>query len=195
MAQLPPLSRDIGIFPPYIAQQSETLVLKEHVLSLSGDSFSIKTTDGRAIFQVKGEVMSLSGRKHLMDMSGSPIFDIRKEHLTLHTTYYGEDPSGNKILEVKSKFALLGSTAYGTFTSLSGKAEKLEMKGDWLSTSGQIVDTSTGEVVATIDRKLLSGKDIFFGQQTYALTIAKGADMALMVAMCIALDEKNEKKK
>jgi uncharacterized protein YxjI len=48
-------------------------------MSLSGDDFSIKTQDGRAIFQVKGEVLSLSGRKHLNDMSGKHLFDIRKE--------------------------------------------------------------------------------------------------------------------
>jgi uncharacterized protein YxjI len=61
------------------------------------------------------------------------------------------------------------------------------MKGDWLSTSADIIDETTGMAIARIDRKLLSGKDIFFGQQTYTLTIAPNVDMALMVAMCIAL--------
>lgn len=191
---LAPAPQPIGIFTDFIARQTETLVLKEHVMSLSGDSFSVKTSDGRAILQVKGDVLSLSGRKHISDMSGKPLFDLRKEHLTIHTTYYCEDPQGQKIFEVKSKFALLGSKANATFTSASGKAEKLHMKGDWLSTSADIIDESTGMTVARIDRKLLSGKDIFFGQQTYALTIAPGVDMALMVAMCIALDEKKEKK-
>lgn len=51
-----------------------------------------------------------------------------------------------------------------------------------------------GLVVARIDRKLLSGKDIFFGQQTYAVQIAPGVDMALIAAMCICLDEKNNEK-
>lgn len=46
-------------------------------------------------------------------------------------------------------------------------------------------------VAARIDRKLLSGKDIFFGQQTYAVQISPGYDQALIAAMCICLDEKN----
>lgn len=50
---------------------------------------------------------------------------------------------------------------------------------------------STDLVVARIDRKLLSGKDIFFGQQTYGVQIAPGVDMALIAALCICLDEKN----
>lgn len=46
-------------------------------------------------------------------------------------------------------------------------------------------------VVARIDRKLLSGKGLFFGRQTYAVTVAPGVDMALIAALCICLDEKN----
>jgi uncharacterized protein YxjI len=50
---------------------------------------------------------------------------------------------------------------------------------------------SPGVLVARIDRKILSGKDFFFGQQTYGVQVAPGVDMALIAAMCICLDEKN----
>lgn len=52
-------------------------------------------------------------------------------------------------------------------------------------------DKYLGSIAARIDRKLLSGKDIFFGQQTYAVQISPGYDQALIAAMCICLDEKN----
>jgi uncharacterized protein YxjI len=52
----------------------------------------------------------------------------------------------------------------------------------------------SGIVVARIDRKLLSGKDVFFGQQTYAVQVAPGVDLALIAALCICLDEKNNEK-
>jgi uncharacterized protein YxjI len=52
-------------------------------------------------------------------------------------------------------------------------------------------NSKSGLVVATIDRKILSGKDIFFGQQTYGVRITPGVDMALIAALCICLDEKN----
>lgn len=74
-------------------------------MSFSGDSFSVKTTDGRAIFQVKGEAFSMSGRKHVMDLQGNVLFTIRKELLSFHTCYYGEDPAEKRIFEVKSKFS------------------------------------------------------------------------------------------
>jgi uncharacterized protein YxjI len=95
----------VGVFPQFIAQQSEQLVLKEKVLSLSGDSFSIKTVDGRPIIQVKGEALSLSGRKSVTDMQGAPLFSIRKKLVALHATYYCEDPKGEQFFEVKKKFS------------------------------------------------------------------------------------------
>lgn len=65
------------------------------------------------------------------------------------------------------------------------------MKGNWIDSKADIVDESTNAVVAQIDRKLLSGRDIFFDQQTYAVIVAPGVDMALIAALCICFDEKN----
>lgn len=89
---------------------------------------------------------------------------------------------------------VIGSKATAEFQSASGQYETLTMSGNWMDTSADIVCKNTGAVVARIDRKLLSGRDIFGGKQTYALVVAPGVDMALMVALCIALDEKNNEK-
>jgi uncharacterized protein YxjI len=102
---LPPVPSPIGIFPQFIARGPETLVLKEHVMSLTGDSFSIKLTNGTPLIQVEGKVFSMSGRKKVNDMAGNHLFSIRKEHFHLHTTFAIEDPKENKIMEVKSSFA------------------------------------------------------------------------------------------
>jgi uncharacterized protein YxjI len=48
-----------------------------------------------------------------------------------------------------------------------------------------------GVVVARIDRKILNGRDLLFGQQTYGVLVAPGVDLALIAALCICLDEKN----
>jgi uncharacterized protein YxjI len=103
--QMHPYPTPLGLFPQFFARQSETLVLKEKVLSLSGDSFEVKNIQGLPIFQVKGEVLSLSGRKHVMDMAGNVLFTIRKKLIALHATFYAEDPNGNTIFEVKGKFS------------------------------------------------------------------------------------------
>ncbi|KAG9190793.1 hypothetical protein G6011_08881 [Alternaria panax] len=192
MASLAPAPQPIGVFPHFLAAGPETLVLKEKVISLSGDSFSIKLANGTPILQVEGKVMSLTGRKKMFDMQGNHLCSIVKEHFHLHSTYAVESATGTKIMEVKSSFKLLGSKATATFTSSNGKQEMLTMRGNFFDTRADILDEAQGGlVVARIDRKILSGKDIFFGQQTYGVQIAPGVDMALIAALCICLDEKN----
>ncbi|OAL52804.1 DUF567-domain-containing protein [Pyrenochaeta sp. DS3sAY3a] len=195
MATLPPVPQPIGVFPQFIAQGPETLVLREKVMSLSGDSFEIKLANGTPILQVEGKVLSISGRKKVNDMAGNHLFSIVKEHFHIHTTYAAENAKGEKILEVKSSFKLMGSKATATFTSSNGKPEVLTMSGNFFDTTADIKDEAQGGlVVARIDRKLLSGKDVFFGQQTYGVQVAPGVDMALIAALCICLDEKNNEK-
>ncbi|KAK3326800.1 tubby C-terminal-like domain-containing protein [Apodospora peruviana] len=189
--QLAPSPQPVGIFGPYIARETVTLVLREKVMSLTGDSFEIKMQNGQPLMRVEGKLMSISGRKSVTDLNGNHLFDLVKKHLHIHATFVAEDKSGKELLTVKSGFTLLGSKATATFTSLNGVATTLKMKGNWFDSAAEIVDEATGAVVARIDRKLLSGRDILFGQQTYALTVAPNVDMALMVAMCIAMDEKN----
>lgn len=191
MAALPPVPRPIGIFQNWVAKGPETLVLKEKVMSLTGDSFDIKLINGQPIFKIKGRKMSVSGRKTVTDMQENHLFDIVKELMHIHTTFAAENPAGEKILEVKSSFKLMGSKATVIFKNFDGKEVRLTMKGGWFDTAADIVDESTGAVVARIDRRLLNKRELLFGQQTYALSVAPGVDMAVMVAACVALDEKN----
>lgn len=105
MAQLPP-SEPLAVFQQFIARQNESIELKERVLSLSGDSFSIKTTGGRPLMNVKGKTVSMSGRKIVTDMQGKHPFTIRKKTFNIGSgTYYAEDPQGNKFFVLKGKFS------------------------------------------------------------------------------------------
>ncbi|KAF7503100.1 hypothetical protein GJ744_004309 [Endocarpon pusillum] len=195
MAQLPPSPQALGIFNNYIAHQSESLVLKERVLSLSGDSFSIKTLDGRDMLQVKGEAFSLSGRKTVMDMQGNHIFTIRKEHFSFPRAYYAEDAQGKRFFELQGKFSLGSSKSIGRFiNSFTNQQEELLMKGNFFDTYADITNVKTGQPVARIDRKMLNARELFTGQQTYVVTVAQGVDLALITAMCICLDEKRNDK-
>lgn len=67
------------------------------------------------------------------------------------------------------------------------------MKGNFLDTRGDITD-DTGRVVARIDRKLLNARQLLFDQDSYAVVVAPGMDMAIVAAMCICLDNKNNER-
>lgn len=64
------------------------------------------------------------------------------------------------------------------------------MKGNFFDTRADITCETTGQVVATIDRKFFNSGEFFGSKQTYAVTVAPNVDMALIAAMCICLDER-----
>ncbi|KAI0159959.1 DUF567-domain-containing protein [Hypoxylon sp. FL1284] len=187
---LAPFPRPLSLFPAFVARQSETLILKEKIVSLSGNSFDIALASGQPIFKVSGETFSLSHRMNVSDMSGNHLFCIRKKHFQLHATYYAENANGDEIFEVQSKFKLGGSKFVGSFTSPSGQKEELMMKGDWTDTTAEITDEASGQAVAAIYRDRWNAREWIGGQQTYNVTVAPNVDMALIAAMCICLDMK-----
>lgn len=86
---------------------------------------------------------------------------------------------------------MVGSKATLTVVSSDGRSNVLEMNGNWRDSSADIVEVTSGAVVARIDRKLFNAREFFTNNQTYILTIAPGVDVSLMVAACIILDELN----
>ncbi|CAI4213969.1 unnamed protein product [Parascedosporium putredinis] len=170
MQALPPAPQPIGVFDTFLARQTETLIVDEKGMSLSGDSFDIKLASGAPLLRVQGNALSLRGRKEVFDMANNHLFTITSKLLTLTT--------------------FIGSKATITFQSNSGKQEVLVMKGNWRSSSAEIVDQATGFVVASI-RRQRTAKHYLAGQQTYTVTVAPNVDMALAAAMCICMDEKN----
>ncbi|PNP85754.1 hypothetical protein FNYG_00810 [Fusarium nygamai] len=184
------LGHQVGIFPAYITIRTETLIVREKLGSFNGDEFEVQHVNGLPILKVEGKVMSISGRKMVYDMRCNHLFSIVRKHLHFRTRYVVEDPQGREIMNVRSSFRLLSSKATATFNSLDGSAEVLEMKGSWRDYSACIVDTISDNVVGRISRTI-SSRDLLFGQQTYALEVKPGVDMALMVAICICFDERN----
>lgn len=102
MAQLPPVAQPVGVFPNFVAKTTETLVLKEKVLSLSGDSFDITNTQGMPFMKIQGRHMTMSGRKSVFDLSGNHLYDIVRQHWHIHTTFAAEDPHGSVFLTIKN---------------------------------------------------------------------------------------------
>ncbi|KJR88103.1 uncharacterized protein SPSK_07968 [Sporothrix schenckii 1099-18] len=188
---LNPLPAPVGVYPQYTSDKTETLVLKEKIVSLPGDSFDVLLADGRPLLKVKAKVLSVGARRSVFDAaSGTHLFDIYRDLMHVHTTYVLEDPSGNKFFELRNNIRFLSTSATAHFaTKATGKPEALTMRGSWNNLRGDIKD-DTGHVVARIDRQLLNARELVFHQSSYAVVVAPGMDMAIVAAMCICLDDK-----
>ncbi|KAF5537445.1 DUF567 domain-containing protein [Fusarium napiforme] len=184
------LGHHVGIFPAYITAQTETLIVREKLGSYNGGELEVQHVNGLPMLKVECKVMSISGRKMVYDMRCNHLFSIVRRHLHFRTRYVVEDRAGRELVNVRSSFRLFCSKATATFNSLNGSAEVLEMKGSWRDYSASIVDTISNNVVARISRTV-SSRGLLFGQQTYTLEVMPRVDMALMVAIFICFDERN----
>lgn len=109
MDHLPPVNPPVGHHSHFInPQQSVNLILKEKVLSLTGDAFDIKVDPGtgQAPFPIcKVDPSFLNTKKSFSDMQGRHLFDLRKEHFHLVHQYMKlVDGKGEKLCEFKKNF-------------------------------------------------------------------------------------------
>ncbi|KAG4416951.1 hypothetical protein IFR04_009895 [Cadophora malorum] len=191
---LPPVNPALGVNPAYCVNKQTTLVMKEKVWSLSGDTFHIVDENNHEVVQCRGQTFSLSDRKEFADSSGRPLFSLRTRLLSLHKSFYAESPSGETLFEVKGKFSIGSSKMVATFVNASTKQNvELLIKGDWFDRSATI--TMGNIVVAQISRSYFNMREVFGGQQTYFVTVAPGVDLALLAAVCVCLDERENEKK
>ena len=109
--QLPPLPQPVGIFGQFIYSQPGSIIVDEKGLSLSGDSFDVKWSNGAPLFRVQGTVFSFRQRKQVYDTQGNHLFTIRqKASALIHATYIVEDASERVLMEVK--FSLKRTTPH-----------------------------------------------------------------------------------
>lgn len=144
-----------------------TLQMKEKVLSLSGDDFTVKTVDGMDVCKVEGKTLSLHSKKTFTDMAGKEIFELSNKTLALFKSFRGTSPSGYDF-EVKGHFGLGKSRSTCEFKNASdGRQLELEIKGDWFDRSATI--ELGGRPVAEITRKFMNVREIFGDKQTVSL--------------------------
>lgn len=216
---LPAMRQPVGILPQFYAKKPETIVLKEKIFSLSGDSFDVKTAEGQNVLRVQGTVFSLSGRKHVTDMQDNALFTIRKELLSIPASFYLEDPHGQKVVTIEGKFSCkfllchfdhttrsislrtyidtVGSTKSSIrFTNAGdGQPVELKMDGNFFGNHCQVINANTNEPVAQIDRERWNARQFLAQQQTYAVHVAPGMDLSVVAAICICLDERKHEEK
>ncbi|CCO30763.1 hypothetical protein BN14_04793 [Rhizoctonia solani AG-1 IB] len=160
--QNPPLS----IMPAYAQNYELTLKLREKRMSLSGDSFEITDPQGRPYFQIEGSALSFREKKTLKQADGRPILNIQNKLLTIHRQ------------DVQFKNAA------------DGRQVQFDLRGSFFDRNAEV--TVDGQPVARISRQFMNSGQLLFDQQTYYLTVAPGVDAAMMVALCVCMDEKSD---
>lgn len=165
---LAPFNPPLGPQPPnpaFYSPSPSTLQMKEKILSLSGDDFTITTTDGSPVCKCKGKVMSLHGTKAFTDMQGNELFTVKKKMLSIQKSFVCESPNSAASFEIKGHFSLGSSKSSVHFKNAAdGQDVELDLKGDWFDRSAKI--TLGGRPVAEVTRKFFNVRELWGDKQT-----------------------------
>ncbi|KAK9728921.1 hypothetical protein K7432_000674 [Basidiobolus ranarum] len=188
------VSPPVGVIgSQYIAQQPTILYLRE-LISLSGEEFKIKDSNGTVLFRCHGHFFSgLSQKKTVMDMFGNPVFNIKHKVLSFTKAYelYLGDNSQKLLGDIDTHITMTCSKMTALLTTLGGTACQFIVKGDFRVHEAFIFrgDPKRGGTLLAKVFRPVTARQIFLDKHDYCLEIAPGVDMALMVSLCIMMDE------
>ncbi|RHY93390.1 hypothetical protein DYB37_002621 [Aphanomyces astaci] len=172
----------------FTAQCPVTLLIKQKMWSFSGDDFTIKDIHtGTPYFKINVSALSLRQKKSLLDYSGAQVAYMEEPVLSWTRRQEVYTPQKEKWFEIKPRLTMFSNELdCAAVDSVTGQTLHFGLQGDFIARKSVI--TCDGVPVAKI------WKPIEFVRTQYHVDIAPGVDMALIVLLCVALDEATEKR-
>ena len=150
--------------------------IKQRVFSL-GDTYDITDAEGQPVYQVQGKAFSFGNQLDLMDMQGGPVAHIQQKVFSMSTEY---DISRNGAVALV--FRQDGWHPFHPQYAVDGPGGSYTMQGDWQSWE-YTISGADGQQVAQISKQWTWGND------TYGMQIADGADVPALLCLAIVMDE------
>ncbi len=148
--------------------------IKQRMLSFS-DSFVIRDEKKRPAYTVQGKLFAFGDKLKLYDMNNQERIYIEQKLFRLLPEYHLYE-NGKRVAVVKKGFTLL--TPKFSIQSDSGS---YKVKGNLFAYNFTIA--KEGAVVARVRKALFAFRD------SYSVEISPGEDEALLLAMCIVIDQ------
>jgi uncharacterized protein YxjI len=198
------LRQPLGVLPRPVASinacvcdpEPLTLHMREQPSLFGKDDFVIREADsGNLLFRVDTAALSVSDRKVLLDAHDQPIVHMRDQLLAFrHTFNISADYNSEQMLfRIKAHVTLFDNDLECAFHDVVHGAEcRVGVVGEWRARAVLIwLDQDNGVKlpVARVYRPAPEARKAILGKHDYYMDIAPNVDMALMVLVCIALDD------
>ncbi len=148
--------------------------IRKRAFSL-GASYTIKDAQGNPTYTVRSTVLSIGHQLDLLDLAGNGVAHVQQRVLSLAPDYE-ISRDGQLVAEVRRD---LVSFVHPHFT-VQGPGGTYDIHGDWRNWNYTV--ERDGQQVARIGEQLAL-------TDTYAVDIAEGADIPIILCLVIVLDE------
>ncbi|KAM7532060.1 hypothetical protein LguiB_035470 [Lonicera macranthoides] len=203
MAQQPyyappvPIAYPIPIVGPHFCSPHPVdLVITRKVLTITDGNFVVTDVNGNFMFKVKGSLLTLHGRRVILDAAGNPIVALRRKILSAHNrwqVFRGESSEPRDLIfTAKTSSMIQLKTELDVFLA-HNKAQEVfdfKVKGSWLERSCIVYAGESYSIVAQMHKKM-SAESVLLGKDKFMVTVYPNIDYAFIVALIVILDEIN----
>jgi len=151
-------------------------VMKEKILTLT-DAFTIRDSDGNAVYRVKGKLLSIGDKLSFRDMAGEELALIRQEIITL-TPSYRIYRGGELQADVSKKLLTVFRDKFKV--DMKDGSPDLEIVGNILDHEYSF--RRGGREVAHVSKRWISISD------SYGVQVDEGEDDVLILACAVIID-------
>ena len=150
--------------------------MREKIVSI-GDDYWIETQRGRRAYHVDGKALRIRDTLKFNDLSGRELYEIQTKLIPLKETM--AVTKGNREVAVVKK-AFLTPLRDRLTANMPGGPD-IDIRGNLLAHEYKM--ERRGKRVAEVSKKWLAIAD------TYTVEIAAGEDDALILALCVVIDQ------
>jgi uncharacterized protein YxjI len=185
----------------YCRDHPMVLLMREKIISFSGDDYTVLTDKGTVLFKVDGKVFSLHNRKKFVDNEGNMVGEVLHKKISPHCRMYILDKEGKvRVVVRKARFLQFSSCAEAWIlqkpvdpsnidkSETSSRPPDLRMGGDWRAKNFLFMN-SADHVMCRVERTAMNLRNLIWGKDTYALEVPPYIDLALISLLGVCLDD------
>ncbi|KAK9072991.1 hypothetical protein SSX86_007313 [Deinandra increscens subsp. villosa] len=194
------LSKPICVVSPQFVSPNPIHMLSgKKLLALSDGHFGVTDVNGNLMFKLKGKLLSVHGKRLLVDAAGNRILTLQKKLTSGRKRWQcfrgdSTDPR-DFVFSAKQVNRANFKTSLDVFlaTNRNQDVADFTVKGNWFQKRCAVYAGETTVVVAEINKKQ-NAQYIPFGVDGYTITAYPNVDYVFVVAVMAILNEINDEK-
>nr|XP_043638510.1 protein LURP-one-related 15-like [Erigeron canadensis] len=187
------------VSPQFVCPHPFDMLSGKKLLALSDGNFGVTDVNGNLIFKVKGKLLSVHGKRLLVDAVGNRILTFHKKLTSARKRWQcfrgdGTD-SRDHLFTAKLSNRTQFKTSLDVFLASNRNQDvaDFKVKGNWFEKRCTVFAGESTTVIAEMSKKL-NVQNIAFGVDTYTITVYPNVDYAFIVAIMAILNEICEEK-
>ncbi|XP_076922195.1 protein LURP-one-related 10-like [Bidens hawaiensis] len=185
--------------PQFVAPNPIQMLSGKKLLTLCDGNFGVTDVDGNLMFKLKGKLLSVHGKRMLVDAAGNRILTLQKKLTSARKRWqcFRGDSTNPRdhVFSAKQVNRTQFKTSLDVYLASNRNQDVVDftVKGNWFEKRCTVYAGESTTVIAELNKKQ-NAQFMAFGVDTYAITVYPNVDYAFVVALMAILNEINDDK-